>query len=100
MHSSFLPCAVMAEDRTPLLSAAVKLFCACCVCVCVCVCMPCTHVSYVPVCANKDNSGFCLGMHPHFVFGMPECQIIACEQAGGLLCVQQSLGGKHESFCL
>lgn len=102
MHSSFLPFAVLAE---PLLSVAVKLFSACCACICVCllVCVfvcTCTHVSCVPVCANKDNSVFCLGMHPHFVFGMPECQIIPCERAGGPLCLLQSLERKHESFCL
>lgn len=57
-----------------------------------------THVSGVPVCANKDNSAFCLGMRPHFVFEMPECQIIPCERAGGTLLLLQALEGKRKSF--
>lgn len=53
------------------------------------------HMSCVPVCANKDNSVFFLGMHPQFVCAL-ECQSgkLPCERIGGhCVCCGHSQGG-------
>lgn len=89
MHSSFLP--FCSSGRASPECGTEIVLCMLCIFVWL-------HLRLVCLCANKDNSVLCMGMHPHFVFGMPECQIIPCERAGGSRCLLQSLEGKHESL--
>lgn len=93
MHSSCLPFPVPAE---PLLSVALKLFWVCCVCVCFCV-SALTHMSCVTACANKDNSMFDLGVHPHCVCQCAKLYLLN-EQEGCCLCSSHWKGNINLRF--